>query len=414
MNNHGLRVLVCGTGAASHVLACLISAQPDVELCVYTRSPQKARAWTDIARHGRLTTTTGGKRGEVVSRPFSVTIDPEQAARGTDLVIVSLPAFAHHSYLSALSPYLERGCVIVGLPGQCGFDFELRKTLGDRQREFTVLDFATLPWACRVDSFGSRAHISGTKQSISGALRGSSVTCRVDDPVATLQRLLGESPRLTVAGHLLGVTLESMNAIVHPAIMYSRWRNWTGVPLDRRPLLYEAIDEHAAALISAIGQEVISVAERINVTHPQLDLSNVIPVHEWFIRAYGPHIRDRSNLMTAIRTNVSYADIRHPVSEVGPGQFVPDFQHRFLAEDIPFGLVVTRGIGDIVGVSMPAVDLVVRWAQERLGREYLTGHRLAGRDVGTTRCPQRYGFTTLADLLGPVPVVEGGYAASRA
>jgi ketopantoate reductase len=398
---NGLRVLVCGTGAASHVLASLISAHPDVELCVYTRTPDRARTWTDLLRHHRLTTTIGGTGEEVTSRSFSVTADPEQAARGCDIVIISLPAFTHHGYLTALAPYLEPGCAVVGLPGQCGFDFEVRSILGDRYHEVTVLDFATLPWACRTAKFGRHAHISGLKQSISGALRESAAPSRVKGLVPTLQRLLGRRPRLTMAGHLLGVTLESMNAIVHPAIMYSRWKEWDGAPLDREPLLYEAIDARAASLISDVGQEVIAVAERINATCPELDLSNVMPVHDWFITAYGPDIRDKSSLMTAIRTNAGYADIRHPVVEIRPGQFRPDFHHRFLAEDIPYGLVVTRGISDIVGVQTPTIDLVIRWSQERLGKEYLTRNGLAGRDLATTRCPQRYGLSTLPALLGP-------------
>jgi hypothetical protein len=280
----------------------------------------------------------------------------------------------------------------------------VRDTLGDRYREFTVLDFATLPWACRTANFGRHAHVSGVKQAISAAMREGVVRGRVQDPVATLQRLLGERPRLAMAGHLLGVTLESMNAIVHPAIMYSRWHEWDGAPLTRKPLLYEAIDDRAATLIGDIGQEVVAVAGRMNATCPEVDLSNVMPVHDWFLKSYGPDIGDTSTLMTAIRTNAGYADIRHPVVEVRPGRFVPDFHHRFLAEDVPFGLVVTRGIADIVGVPTPTIDRVVRWSQERLGREYLTGNRLAGRDLGTTRCPQRYGLVAPPDLLGAVRV----------
>jgi len=46
-----------------------------------------------------------------------------------------------------------------------------------------------------------------------------------------------------------------------------------------------------------------------------------------------------------------------------PGKFVPDFHYRFLAEDVPYGLVVSRGIGEIVGVPTPTLDVVVRWAR---------------------------------------------------
>jgi hypothetical protein len=400
MSSHPLRVLVCGTGAASHVLASLISARPDVELAVFTRSREKARKWTNVQRHHRLTATIGGGRDEITAGSFVVTSDPEQAARGCDIVILSLPAFVHYSYLAELAPHVERGCVIVGLPGQCGFEFEVQSLLGKRLREFTVLDFTSLPWVCRLESFGKRVHIAGTKESVAGAIRETSATSRIENPVPTLQSLLGDPAKLVVSGHLLGVTLGSINATVHPPIMYSRWKDWDGATLDHQPLFYGSVDERAAWLISEIGQEIIAIARQLETLYPDADLSGLMPKYDWYIKSYGPGITDKSNLMTAIRTNSSYAGIRHPMIETMPGGFIPDFHHRFLAEDVPFGLVVSRGIGEIVGVPTPTIDLVVRWGQEWLGKTYLTQHGLAGPDLAATRCPQRYGFVTVHDLLG--------------
>ncbi|HEX6356644.1 NAD/NADP octopine/nopaline dehydrogenase family protein [Actinophytocola sp.] len=395
MVSHPLRVLVCGTGAASHVLATLISSRPDVELSVFTRSPDKAREWTNILRHERLKATLGSGRAEIAAGSFLVTSDPAQAARGCDIAILSLPAFVHHGYLAALAPHLEEGCVVVGLPGQCGFGFEVRKMLG----RCTVLDFTSLPWVCRLERFGTRVHIAGIKETVAGAIRETTATSRIVDPVQTVQSLLGDPARLVVSGHPLGVTLGSINATVHPPIMYSRWSDWDGAPLDHEPLFYESIDERAAWLISEIGQEIIAIARRIMSQHPAVDLSGVIDKYDWYLKSYGPGIADKSSLMTAIRTNASYAGIAHPMIEVTPGKFIPDFSHRFLAEDVPFGLIVSRGIGEIVGVPTPTIDLVVRWAQELLGHEYLTRHGLTGLDLAGTRCPQRYGFVTLHDIL---------------
>ena len=400
MSSHPLRVLVCGTGAAAHVLAGLISAQPGVDLSVFTRSVEKAQKWTTILRQHRLTATIGPERKAIIGGSFEVTSDPEQAARGCDIVILSLPAFVHYGYLAALAPHLERGCVIVALPGQCGFEFEAQKLLGPRLHEFTILDFTSLPWVCRLERFGTLVHISGTKETVAGAIREPSVASRVEHPVATLQRLLGDPAKLVVSGHMLGVSLGSINATVHPPIMYSRWRGWAGATLDHEPPFYGSIDELAAELISEIGQEILDVAWRIMDQYPDVDLSGLMPKYDWYINTYGPDIADRTNLMTAIRTNASYAGIKHPMTEVAPGEFVPDFHYRFLAEDVPFGLVVSRGIAEIVGVATPAIDLVVRWGQELLGKTYLTRQGLTGPDLAATRCPQRYGFATMHELLG--------------
>jgi hypothetical protein len=50
-------------------------------------------------------------------------------------------------------------------------------------------------------------------------------------------------------------------------------------------------------------------------------------------------------------------------------------------------------------VPTPAMDHVIHWAQTQLGKEYLVGGKLRGRDVITSRAPQRYGFKTLDDVM---------------
>jgi hypothetical protein len=86
----------------------------------------------------------------------------------------------------------------------------------------------------------------------------------------------------------------------------------------------------------------------------------------WVIVCYGPAIKDKTSLVTAIRTNVGYQGIEYPMVQISSGKFIPDFEHRFLTEDVPCG----------------------------------ASSGLSGRDVASTRCPQRYGFTTLPEVLG--------------
>jgi hypothetical protein len=46
------------------------------------------------------------------------------------------------------------------------------------------------------------------------------------------------------------------------------------------------------------------------------------------------------------------------------------------------------------------MDKVITWAQKHLSKEYLVNGELTGKDIGTTRCPQRYGLQTLDKILG--------------
>ena len=102
--------------------------------------------------------------------------------------------------------------------------------------------------------------------------------------------------------------------------------------------------------------------------------------------------------MTAMRTNDALKDIKHPMKKTKDGKFIPDFHNRYLAEDVPYGVVVFRGMAEIAGVKTPAMDEILLWSQKILGKEYLVGGELKGKDIRDTRAPQRYGFRTLTDL----------------
>jgi ketopantoate reductase len=130
-----LRVLICGSGAGGHVLAGLLSAQGDVDTRVFTMNSAKVARWRSIATRERLVVVerdAAAERTVAESNAALVTDDPGEAARGCDLAFFVLPAFLHARYLAALAPFLEDGCVLVGLPGQPGFEFDVREILDSR------------------------------------------------------------------------------------------------------------------------------------------------------------------------------------------------------------------------------------------------------------------------------------------
>jgi hypothetical protein len=402
--SQSVRVLICGTGSAAHVLAGIISTKPDVDVRVLTRSADKARRWATIMRDDRLTVTrrTGSDdRVLLTANQFIVTSEPWEAARGCDVFIFAIPAFLHWQYLTLLEPYIHDGCVLVGLPGQNGFEFDVRLALGPRLQHCLLMNFESLPWVCHIVEFGKTVGIVGIKDKLVGAMEGDLSRARVGDPVTFMQYLLGEPPTLVVTGHLLGITLRSPNACSHPPIMYGRWKDWDGTPLEQPPLFYHGIDEETADLLGTVSAEVVATSQRIMACYPHVDLSQVISMYDWDIGCYGNDIKDKTNLMTALRTNSGYEGITHPMIQTRDGTFVPDFDHRFLAEDVPFGLVVIRGIAEMAGVQTLGIDTVLSWCQQRVGKDYLVGSTMSGKDLATTRCPQRYGFRTIVDVLWP-------------
>jgi hypothetical protein len=411
-----IRVLICGTGSGAHALAAIASANPDFEVRVLSQSADKAQRWTQIMRTQRLTVIgRNGHDGHVTHKgnSFMVTDQPEQAARGCDLIIIAVPAFAHSKYLELLEPNIQPGSIIIGLPGQNGFEFEVRKTLGPKLRDCVVINFESLPWSCRTVEFGESVRVNGTKERLVGAIEGDLKKAKLKDPLAVLQRLLGESPKLIVSGHLLGITLMSLNSYSHPPIMYGRWKDWDGQELEQPPLFFQGVDEETATLLGKVSDEVVATSRKIMAQYPNVDLSQVIPMYEWDIAHYGSFIKDKTNLMTALRTNAFYEGRPHPMIKSEKGGYVPDFNHRFLLEDVPC-LVVIRGIAELAGVATPHIDKVLTWGQDKIKKEYLVGSKLVGKDLPTTRCPQRYGFTSIEQLFGTVDQVAFEMAMSAA
>lgn len=122
-------------------------------------------------------------------------------------------------------------------------------------------------------------------------------------------------------------------------------------------------------------------------------------IYNWYMRCYPRDISDKTNLYTAIQTNAAYQGLKHPVKKTEDGKFLPDFSHRYMTEDIPFGLVVIRGIAEIMGIETPNIDKVLTWSQQQMGKEYLVDKKLQGKDISTSRAPQSYGFTTIESIL---------------
>lgn len=76
-----------------------------------------------------------------------------------------------------------------------------------------------------------------------------------------------------------------------------------------------------------------------------------------------------------------------------------DVATRYLTEDVPFGLLVTKGIALVVGVETPMIDEVITNISAWIGKEYLIDGELIGRDVMRTRAPQRYTLDSLEGLI---------------
>nr|BAF36491.1 strombine/alanopine dehydrogenase [Marphysa sanguinea] len=395
-------LVICGGGNGAHVLAGIASSNPNADVRVLTLYADEAERWTKAMEGNDFVVTVNNQdKSQTIlkNKPRLVTKDPALAANKADMIVFTVPAFAHRQYLDALKPHIRPGTVLVGLPGQSGFEFEVWTAWGDLAKQCSIMSFESLPWACRFTEFGRAATVIGTKENLAGAAWYGSVPPKAD-PTLVLQGCLGPHPVLLTRGALLGITLMATNGYIHPSILFGRWHKWDGNPVNEPPLFYNGLDEFSAQTMSSVSDEILAVASSLMKQRPQVDLTNVAHIWQWYLRVYADDIGDKTSLFTTIRTNAAYSGLTHPTTKTDDGKFVPDFKHRYLMEDIPFGLLVSKGIAEVAGVPTPTIDSVISWAQQKMGKEYIVNGKLAGKDVSSTRCPQRYGLTTVDAILG--------------
>lgn len=94
------------------------------ETRVFTLFQDEAERWTNILKDNDFVINIHEKDSEhtnpisyLKSKPTLVTKDASVAAPGCELIVITVPAFAHAGYLKALKPYVKYGTLVVGCPG---------------------------------------------------------------------------------------------------------------------------------------------------------------------------------------------------------------------------------------------------------------------------------------------------------
>jgi hypothetical protein len=351
---------------------------------------EAARWQAGIRLNGGITVHTPQRT--TLGCPHLVSCCASEAVTGSNLVILALPAFAHQAVLEEIAPYLARDTWVGALPARGGFDLGARAVLGALAEQLTIFGFQTLPWACRIQQYGREVVVLGTKEQVDLAAWP---PARAPAIAAQLQEYL--EVRLAPVASFLSLTLADTGQIIHPGIMYGLFHNWDGKPYPAQRLFYQGVDAAIAAILQQMSEEIQTLRLALENNYPGLNLSAVRPLGEWLLRSYQATIADSSTLQSCFTTNQSYAGLTAPMKPVNGG-FVPDFQARYLAEDVPFNLLVTRGIAGLAGLKMPVVDRVLIWAQNQLGKQYLADGNLQGSDLYATRAPQRFDFNSLDQL----------------
>jgi NAD/NADP octopine/nopaline dehydrogenase, alpha-helical domain len=325
-----------------------------------------------------------------------ISADPAEVIPNADMVMIVVPAYVHALVLRRIKPYVSDATTIGCLPTRGCFEFEAAQLVprdGARRRIFGL---QTLPWSTRVVTPGKIVNIGAAKAEVVLAALPASDGRGI---AARLSEILGT--HVVATDGFLNLTLGNPGQFIHPGLMYGHFSSWRGGEFDQDgiPMFYADATDEMGKLVEGLSDDAITVARAIEAGSGNvLNLSEVVPVHEWLLSSYAHVTGDLSTVATCFRTGPIQAR-KAPTIEVRPGRFVPNFGYRYLTEDVPFGLVMTRALADIVGVKTPTIDEVVRWAQSAMQKDYLVGGKLEGADARDLPMPQHHGVSALGDLV---------------
>src|SRR5215470_1559252 len=277
-----------------------------------------------------------------------LTTDVAEAIRGADLIMLVVPSVAHAHYARALAPLIDGSQPIFINPGHTGGGLHFLQELRHAGYRGPVrsCETVTLTYITRMEGPGIVGIYSYTRRLRFAALPGR-------ETAALLALVKPLYPEIEPASSVLETALSNLNAVFHPGgmLMNAGWIQHTGGNF----LFYrEGFTDAVGRVTAAVDQERMAVAKALGVpTRPFLDV---------FYEAglTSQTARDSGDISRACLESEPNKTIKSPAS----------LDHRYVHEDIGYGLVPIAALGRLARVPTPTIDALVQLASLAVGIDY--------------------------------------------
>ena len=300
-----------------------------------------------------------GVFGEGLIEPTLVTDDLGEVLIEAELVIIMLPTSAHFEIGQSLAPLITKEQTLFLAPGHTLTILPAALHAGGViSPEFC--EVGTLPYICRRDE---NASVSISKCSDYLPFAAFPVN-RVDKMFSLVQQVF---PKIHAMASPLMTVFTYMNAIHHPPATIcnaGRIENTDGNYFH----YFEGISPSVGRLIDCLDSERRKVAMALEVE----------------TKTFVEHFHQMGYTTDEARnTRLAYEAFHQSI----PDRFIKapkSLDHRFLDEDIPYGLVLLSELGRLAGIKTPSIDAMIHLAEVCTGKPYrnegLTLERLGLKD----------------------------------
>jgi opine dehydrogenase len=291
-----------------------------------------------IVKRGGIQLVENGT--EKFAAPYFVSPDLPPVVNGTELIIIAAPSVAHEYLAESLARCLTDGQRILLNPGHTGGSLHfanLLRGLGCRAK-VKLCETVTLTYICRMPQ-QARVEIYRRTTNLRCAAFPGKVTSEL------VQELQAIFPNIVPADNVLDTGFANINAIMHPAGMLGN-AGWIEKSRGDFYFYREAITPAIAAWIEEVDKERLQIVERLGLNPLRfVDIFHQAGLTSEEARASG-------SIYRAIGESEPNRPIKSPST----------LDHRYLKEDVGYGLVPMAEIGRLAGVKTPVIDSLITLA----------------------------------------------------
>jgi opine dehydrogenase len=299
-----------------------------------------------LARRGEIELVEAGVSKKAAPYFMSPHLPP--VVQGVDLIVIATPAVGHEYLAKGLANYVADGQRILLNPGHTGGSLHfanLLRQLGCKA-QVSLCETVTLTYICRMPEPGKVEVYRRTTNLRCAALPGKFTS----ELVGEIQNVF---PNVVAAANVLETGFSNINAVMHPAGMLGNagWIEKTGGDF----LYYrEGITPSIGAWIDALDRERVDIVRALGLT----PLRFVDIFHGAGLTT--KEARDSGSAYRAIHESEPNLTIKSP----------PSLDHRYIKEDVGYGLVPMAEIARLLGIKTPVMDALITLASAALGSDF--------------------------------------------
>jgi opine dehydrogenase len=336
------KIAVLGAGNGGCAAAADLTLR-GYEVRLFSRSESTI---AKLARRGEIELIEGGEKKSVAPYFMSPHLPP--VVQGVDWIVIATPAVGHEYLAKNLFKYLTDGQRILLNPGHTGGSLHfahLLRTLGC-QADVKICETVTLTYICRMPESGKVELYRRTTNLRCAAFPGKHTAHLVRE----IQKIF---PNVIAAANVLETGFSNINAIMHPAGMLGN-AGWIEKSGGDFLWYYEGITPAIGKWIDAVDAERVAIVCALGLE----PLRFVDIFHRAGLTTAAA--RESGSAYQAIHASEANITIKSP----------PSLDHRYIIEDVGYGLVPMAEIGKLLGLKTPVMDALITLASTALSIDF--------------------------------------------